>query len=48
MKSQEKKQNNSKFVNGMGQFLKGCAILFSNSPCYGHLYEPKVPESLRK
>lgn len=34
-------------LHGGSIFLAAVAIFFASAACYGHLYEPEVPEKLR-
>ncbi|MDE7423658.1 MAG: cyclic lactone autoinducer peptide [Lachnospiraceae bacterium] len=47
----EVKKNNklSKWiVSGAGKVLTLVAVVFASTPCYGHLYEPEIPQQLKK
>lgn len=49
--SMEVKKNNklSKWiVSGAGKVLTLVAVVFASTPCYGHLYEPEIPQQLKK
>ena len=37
-----------KIVMHIGQCLSVLAVVFAAVPCRGYLYEPKVPDKLRK
>lgn len=37
-----------KLVSGLGKSLTAVALFFASAPCWGHLYEPEIPECLQR
>jgi len=46
--NQVRRKLKSKFVSAVSKTLLAVAMLFAICPCAGKMYEPKLPEKLRK